>query len=116
MPITPGRIRQQIDRVASDLPKRIHCLHEKQAELRSQIDGARPLQILAASISSAAPSMGSALERFALAMRTSLSRGRAGGRALQNVGSFDSTFMREYKEDAEAFIKLAEERDLGMPR
>jgi len=104
MLLTSRRIRQQLEALTSDLQERLQRLEEEQAELRSQFEGGRQLQILAASIASAAeaaPKIGYAFEKFAMAMRTPLPRGRAGGlaRASKAWRYIDGTFMPESNKD-----------------
>jgi hypothetical protein len=70
--------------------QRIQRLEREHAELRSRLEGERQLRILAAQIVGAAqtaPVIGSAVEKFAQAMRAPLARGRAGGLARARQGS-----------------------------
>jgi hypothetical protein len=104
MLLTTGRIRQHIDVATSDLRDRIQRLEEDQAELRSLLEGERQLSTLAASVSSAAQAaltIGSALERFAGAMRSPLLRGLAGGLARVSTAwrYIDGTFMPESRRE-----------------
>jgi hypothetical protein len=85
---------------ASDLLERIQRLEREHAELCARLEGERRLRILAAQIVGAAhvaPIIGGAIEKFAQAMRSPLSRGRAGGlaRARSAWRNFDGTFMPE---------------------
>jgi hypothetical protein len=96
------------DRATSDLLERIQRLEHEHAELRTRLEGERQLQILAAQIVGAAqtaPIIGSAVEKFAQAMRRRLPRGRAGGLARARAAwrYFDGTFMPE-SEKSEAYL------------
>ena len=92
--------RRALDRTTSDLLERIQRLEREHAELRARLEGERQLRILAAQIVGAAqvaPVIGSAIEKFAQAMRAPSPRGRAGGlaRARGAWRYFDGTFMPE---------------------
>jgi hypothetical protein len=92
--------RCTLDRTTSDLLERIQRLEREHAELRARLESERQLRILAAQIVGAAqvaPVVGSAVEKFAQAMRAPLPRGRAGGlaRARSAWRFFDGTFMPE---------------------
>jgi len=92
----------------SDLLERIQRLEREHAQLRARLEGERQVRILAAQIvgaAQAAPVIGTALEKFAQAMRAPRPRGRAGGlaRARSAWRYLDGTFMPE-SEKSEAYL------------
>jgi len=94
------RYRTRAQELASELLERIQRVEADQAALRARIEGERQLRFLTAEMvgaALAAPIVGSALEKFAEAMRMPTPRGRAGGlaRARSAWRYFDGTFMPE---------------------
>jgi hypothetical protein len=92
--------RRRTDRATSDLLERIQRPEREHAALRARLEGERQLGVIAAQIVGAAqvaPAIGTALEKFAKAMRAPSPRGRAGGlaRARSAWRYFDGTFMPE---------------------
>jgi hypothetical protein len=93
-------VRDELARTTSVLLARVQRLEEAQAEIRARLKGQGQLRVLTARIAAAAqvaPVVGSAIERFAEAMRAPLPRGRAAGLARPRTAwrYFDGTFMPE---------------------
>ncbi len=102
-----------IDARTSDIIERIQRIEAEQAALRAEIEGERQLRFLTVEIVGAAqmaPIIGSAVERFAQAMRCApLARGVAGGRERARTAwrYSDGTFMPE----SEKYEAYREERE-----
>jgi hypothetical protein len=101
-------IRDELVHTTSALLARVQRLEQEQALLHARLEGERQLRILTAHIAAAAqaaPAIGSAIERFAEAMRAPLPpppRGCSGGlaRAKSAWRYFDGTFMPESEKEA----------------
>src|SRR5216684_1740213 len=108
--------KQLVD-TTSELLARIQRLEEEQAQLRAKLEGERQLGVLTAHIAAAAhtaPMIGAAIEGFALAIRSGVRRGRAGGLARASTAwrHFDGTFMPE-SEKWEAYREEYERHAAG---
>lgn len=93
-----------LEQRASGISARVQRLEAAHAALRAEIEGERNLRLLAAHVvaaAEAAPIIGAALQQFALAMRTPMPHGRAGGlaRARSAWRYLDGTFMPEWEKD-----------------
>jgi hypothetical protein len=91
---------EELRSVTSDLADRIQRLEQEHDHLRGRIEADRALTMLSASIvaaAHAAPMIGTAIEKFAQAMRARPARGRAGdvARARRASRYLDGTFMPE---------------------
>jgi len=115
------------DALTSNIIDRIQRLEREQAELRARLEGERQLRFLAAQIVGAAqfaPVIGTAIEKFAQALRAPLLRGRAGGLARARTAwrYFDGTFMPEseryeaYREKYERYAAGGRVRAAGAVR
>jgi hypothetical protein len=110
-----------LERSTSDVLERIQRLEREQAELHARLEGGRHLRILASQIvgtARIAPIVGSAVEKFAQAMRVPLTRGRAGGRARSRQAwrYFDGTFMPESEKEEAFFQEYERNAAVGRAR
>jgi len=90
--------RWKSEHAPTELLESIQRLEREQAQLRARLEGDRQLRFLAVQIVGAAhvaPVIGSAVEKFAQAMRAPLPRGGAGGLARARTAwrFLDGTFM-----------------------
>jgi hypothetical protein len=85
-----SELSERIQRLEKEHAELLARIAAEQADLRARIEGDAALRRIAAEVTAAAhaaPTLGSALEGFAAAMRRPLKRGRAGGLARARQAS-----------------------------